>query len=61
MSSTYKNCPNCGSNKIIKNGFQSGRRVFKCKNCNKKFQPKRQTNKLNLKILNSLTFKKNAT
>ncbi len=28
MSSTYKNCLKCSSNKIVKIGFQSGRRIF---------------------------------
>ncbi len=58
MNSIYKNCPNCNSNQIIKNGFQSGRRVYKCKNCLKKFQNKKIVSRKNTSILNQLTFKK---
>jgi transposase-like protein len=58
MSSAYKNCPNCSSNEILKIGFQSGRRRFKCKNCNKKFQSKKQTSRRIDSIVDALTFKK---
>jgi len=59
MSSTYKNCPKCSSNKIVKIGFQSGRRRFKCKECGKKFQSKKQKSRSNNLIIEDLTFKKN--
>jgi|SanBayMetagenome_1026888.scaffolds.fasta_scaffold94689_1 transposase-like protein len=59
MSSTYKNCPNCGSNKIAKIGFQSGRRRFKCKECGKKFQTKKQSFRKRNLVVDQLTFKKN--
>ena len=59
MSSAYKNCPKCSSNKIVKIGFQSGRRRFKCKECGKKFQSKKQPKRYSEKIIKDLTFKKN--
>ena len=46
MNSTYKNRPNYNSNKVVKNGFQPSRRIYKCKNCNKKFQNKTKENYL---------------
>ena len=58
MSSAYKNCPKCSSNKIVKNGFQSGRRIYKCKNCSKKFQNKKITSLKNESIVQDLTLKK---
>ena len=58
MSSVYKNCPNCSSNQVVKNGFQSNRRVYKCKDCNKKFQSKPQKSRRINSIVNALTFKK---
>jgi len=58
MSSTYKNCPKCKSNKIVKIGFQSGRRRFKCKDCNKKFQSEKQKSRQKDSTINQLTFKK---
>jgi len=58
MSSTYKNCPKCSSNKIVKIGFQSGRRRFKCKNCSKKFQSEKQRYRQNESVIDQLTFKK---
>lgn len=58
MSSTYKNCPDCSSNKIVKNGFQSKRRLFKCNNCNKKFQSKPQKHRKTNSVVDQLTFKK---
>ena len=61
MSSTYKNCPKCSSNKIVKIGFQSGRRRFKCKECGKKFQSKKQKSRLKNATLESLVSKKNLT
>ena len=59
MKSTYKNCPKCGSNKVVKNGIQSGRRRYKCKECGKKFQNKQVTSRNNSAIINNLVFKKN--
>jgi transposase-like protein len=59
MSSTYKNCPDCSSNQVVRNGFQSNRRVFKCKNCGRKFQSKSQKDRKFSSIVNDLTFKKN--
>lgn len=35
---SFKNCPNCGSTKIVKNGRRRGRIRFKCKACFKQFQ-----------------------
>ena len=61
MSSTYKNCPKCSSNKILKIGFQSGRRRFKCKECGKKFQSKKQKSRLKNTTMESLVSKKNLT
>jgi len=61
MSSTYKNCPDCGSNKIVKIGFQSGRRRFKCKDCNKKFQSKKQSSRKKNSVITELVSKKNDT
>jgi len=61
MSSTYKNCPKCSSNKIVKIGFQSGRRRFKCKECGKKFQSKKQKSRLKNTTMESLVSKKNLT
>jgi len=59
MNSTYKNCPRCNSNQVVKNGFQSGRRVYKCKSCGKKFQNKKVISRKNSTIISKLTFKKN--
>ena len=59
MSSAYKNCPKCNSNKIIKNGFQSGHRRFKCKDCGKKFQSKKQSSRKKGLVIESLVSKKN--
>ena len=61
MNSTYKNCPKCGSNKIVKIGFQSGRRRFKCKNCNNKFQSKKQPSPKKHSVITDLVSKKNDT
>ena len=58
MSSVYKICPNCSSNLVVKNGFQSKRQVYKCKTCGKKFQSKRQPNRKTISIVDKLTFKK---
>ena len=59
MNSTYKNCPHCNSNRVVKNGFQYGRRRYKCKNCNKQFQNKKVTLRKDKIVLDLLTFKKN--
>jgi transposase-like protein len=58
MNSTYKNCPYCNSNQVVKNGFQTGRRIYKCKNCGKKFQNKKVVSRKKDSIINALTFKK---
>lgn len=58
MSSVYKKCPSCSSNNIVKNGFQSKRQVFKCKNCGKRFQSKSQKNRRSRSAIHHLTFKK---
>ena len=46
----YKNCPECKSNKIVKNGSRKGVQRFKCKTCNYQFQSKRQTTRKTSKI-----------
>lgn len=58
MSSAYKKCPRCSSNQIVKQGFQYGRRRFKCKNCSKRFQSKKQNSRKINSIVKQLTFKK---
>ena len=59
MSSVYKKCPRCSSCNVVRNGYQSGRRRFKCKDCGKKFQSRKQSKRNNLKIIEDLVFKKN--
>ena len=58
MNSAYKNCPKCKSNKVVKNGFQTGRIVYKCKNCSKKFQNKKINSRQYSSTINQPTFKK---
>ncbi len=58
MSSGCKNCPNCGSNQVVKIGFQTGRRRYKCKGCEKKFQSKSQNTRKHNSLMDQLTFKK---
>jgi transposase-like protein len=58
MNSTYKNCPDCGSNQVIKNGSQYGRKRYKCKNCSRQFQNKKVISRKVSAIINQLTFKK---
>lgn len=31
------NCKNCGSTKIVKNGKQNNKQLYKCKDCGKQF------------------------
>jgi transposase-like protein len=61
MNSTYKNCPQCNSNKVVKNGFQYGRRRYKCKECGKQFQNKKVVSREHSVILETLVSKKNLT
>jgi transposase-like protein len=55
----YKNCPECKSNKIVKNGNRNGVQRFKCKTCNYQFQSKRQTNRIAAKIAKDYLLKNN--
>lgn len=61
MNSTYKNCPHCNSNKVVKNGFQYGRRRYRCKDCGKQFQNKKVNSRKKNLIITDLVFKKNNT
>jgi transposase-like protein len=58
MNSTYKNCPKCNSNSIVKNGKQYGRIRYKCKDCGKQFQNKIIKTRAAKSIIQKLTFKK---
>ncbi len=55
----YKNCPECKSNKIVKNGNRNGVQRFKCKSCSYQFQSKRQTSRKASKIAQDYLFKNN--
>jgi transposase-like protein len=55
----YKNCPECRSNKIVKNGYRNGVQRFKCKSCYYQFQSKRQTTRKARKIAQDYLFKNN--
>lgn len=58
MSSAYKRCPSCSSVNVVKNGFQSGRRRFKCKDCGLNFQSLKQDSRQSKSIVNQYVFKK---
>lgn len=57
----YKNCPECKSNNIVKNGHrESDKGViqrYKCKNCNFRFQSNRQTSRRSNALLDLYFFK----
>ena len=55
----YKNCPECKSNKIVKNGFQSKKRRYRCKDCGKNFKSKSQSSRKNNSVMELLIVKKN--
>ena len=61
MSSTYKKCPKCNSNRVAKNGSQYGRKRFKCKDCGKQFQSKSQKSRKKDGVITELVSKKNST
>ena len=58
-SKPYKNCPECKSNKIVKNGNRNGVQRFKCKSCNYQFQSKKQKIRMASKIARDYLFKNN--
>ena len=55
----YKNCPECKSNKIVKNGHKNSIQRFKCKSCGFRFQSRKQTSRKSSSLLNSYLLKNN--
>ena len=35
----YMRCPECGSDRIVKNGRQKGKQTYLCRNCSRRFTP----------------------
>jgi transposase-like protein len=56
-----KNCPNCGSNSISKNGFRGNLKNliqrFKCKECSHRFQPSKRPTQKAAKLAHEYLFK----
>jgi transposase-like protein len=56
----YKKCPECKSNKIVKNGHKNTLQRYKCKNCGFRFQSGKQTSRKSSSLLDSYLFKNKA-
>lgn len=52
-----KNCPNCGSSSISKNGHRNKIQRYKCRECNTQFQSSLRASFQNKKLLNDYLFK----
>jgi transposase-like protein len=53
----YKNCPECKSNKVVKNGHRNSTQRYKCKNCSFRFQTAKQANQKSSSLLDSYLLK----